>query len=241
MLALVSAIGYGGWSVLQEVQKVQFTPIDQTPGVLAQLDPVVAIPDLESFGEDGAEVSAPTTEALARLYRPQALDVPVLTSRDGPIATIEPGSVGLFRNPSPQSDMAALAIPDRLSAAEEAAASPVQVVEAGPPTVTLFAVRPSWVRVRASDGTVIFEKILDSGEQFELPQTEEPPTLRAGNAGSVYFTIGSQTYGPAGVGASVVREVVLSSESLPETYALADPEADADLARFVAVAEAAAE
>ncbi len=241
MLALVSAIGYGGWSVLQEVQKVQFTPIDQTPGVLAQLDPVVAMPDLESFGEDGAEVSAPTTEALARLYRPQALDVPVLTSRDGPIATIEPGSVGLFRNPSPQSDMAALAIPDRLSAAEEAAASPVQVVEAGPPTVTLFAVRPSWVRVRASDGTVIFEKILDSGEQFELPQTEEPPTLRAGNAGSVYFTIGSQTYGPAGVGASVVREVVLSSESLPETYALADPEADADLARFVAVAEAAAE
>ncbi len=242
MLALVSAIGYGGWSVLQEVQKVQFTPIEQTPGVLAQLDPVVSAPDLDAIAEDGSGVEAPSTEAFARLYRPQALDVPVLTSRDGPIATIEPGSVGLFRDPAPVSNMAVLAIPDRMAPAMESPVAPtVQVVEAGPPTVTLFAVRPSWVRVRAADGTVIFEKILDAGEQFELPQTEEPPTLRAGNAGSVYFAVGSETYGPAGDGASVVREVVLSAESLPETYALADPEADADLARFVAVAEAAAE
>ena len=90
MLALVSAIGYGGWSVLQEVQKVQFTPIEQTPGVLAQLDPVVAAPDVPELAEDGSDVQVPSTEAFARLYRPQALDGPVLNSRDGPIATIEP-------------------------------------------------------------------------------------------------------------------------------------------------------
>ena len=97
------------------------------------------------------------------------------------------------------------------------------------------------VRVRGADGTIVFEKILDAGERFELPQTEGPHTLRAGNAGSVYFAVGDDTFGPAGDGASVVREVVLSAEALPEAYALADPEADADLARFVAVAEAQAE
>ena len=37
-------------------------------------------------------------------------------------------------------------------------------------------------------------------ERFELPQTEEPATLRAGNAGSLYFAVNGQTYGPAGQG-----------------------------------------
>ena len=98
---------------------------------------------------------------------------------------------------------------------------PVQVVEEGPPVVALFAVRPAWVRVRGADGTVVFEKILDAGERFELPQTEGPHTLRAGNAGSVYFAVGDDTFGPAGDGASVVREVVLSAEALPEALAAA--------------------
>ena len=261
LLALVAAIGYGGWSVLQEVQKVQFTPIDETPGVLSQLDPVAPLPDPVAEGgeEDGpatelAVLSPPTPEAFDRLYRPQALDVPVLVARDGPIAAIEPGSLGVFAEPpAPPVEQAELVgaapsfVPPSVTggtvavepeALEIANANPVQVIEAGPPEVALFAVRPSWVRVRAADGTVVFEKILDAGERFVLPQTEEAHTLRAGNAGSLYFTVGDQTYGPAGDGAAVVRDVALSATALPETYAVADPEADADLARFVAVAEA---
>ncbi|MDD9924021.1 MAG: helix-turn-helix domain-containing protein, partial [Boseongicola sp.] len=35
LLLLVAGIGYGGWAVIQEVQKVRFTPVDQTPEVLA--------------------------------------------------------------------------------------------------------------------------------------------------------------------------------------------------------------
>ena len=31
LVALISGLGYGGWTVLQEVQKVQFAPIDQAP------------------------------------------------------------------------------------------------------------------------------------------------------------------------------------------------------------------
>lgn len=263
LLALVSAIGYGGWSVLQEVQKVQFTPIDETPGVLSQLDPVVPVADALT-GDDQSEapttelagLSPPTPEAFDRLYRPQALDVPVLVARDGPIAAIEPGSLGVFTDPpAPPVERAELAgaapsfVPAGIlepqtppeAAAEGAVVagvSPVQVIADGPPEVALFAVRPSWVRVRAADGTVIFEKILDAGERFVLPQTEEAHSLRAGNAGSLYFTVGDKTYGPAGDGAAVVRDVALSATALPEVYALADPEADADLARFVAVAEA---
>ncbi len=190
LVALIGAIGYGGWSVLQEVQKVQFTPIDETPGVLSQLDPVIPLPEPETdeAGPGGAEeiagLAAPTQEAFDRLYRPQALDVPVLTARDGPIAAIEPGSLGAFTEPpAPIVDprMQAGAAPSFIPAEVLVAADtqpeepsdpqPVQVIAEGPPEVALFAVRPSWVRVRSADGTVIFEKILDAGERFVLPPT----------------------------------------------------------------------
>ena len=238
LAALVSAIGYGGWSVLQEVQKVQFTPVEQTPGVLSQLDPVAPETDLAALAPDNAEIVAPATEAFDRLYRPQALDVPVLTSRDGPIATIEPGSLGVL-TPEPElPDVSDFVKLEPIEPALERDPNVVQVVADGPPQVALFAVRPSWVRVRAADGTVVFEKILDAGERFELPVTEEAHVLRAGNAGSLYFAVGQETYGPAGPGASVVRDVTLSATAVKEVYAVADPTSDADLARFVAVAEA---
>ena len=249
LVALLGAIGYGGWSVLQGVQKVRFTPVEQTPGVLAELDPVQPAPDSPVAGDEVAAL--PSAEAFDRLYRPQALDVPVLTPRDGPIAAITPGSLGVFADLEPPARAETVAKGTDQAAIDAVVAglamfgppmpdegSGVQVVAEGPPKVELFAVRPAWVRVRAADGKVIFEKILDAGERFELPATEEPHTLRAGNAGSVYFDVGGRTYGPAGPGVSVAKNVVLSPEDLPQSYALADPEADADLARFVAVAEA---
>lgn len=243
MVALVGGIGYGGWAVLQEVQKVQFTPVDQTPVVLSQLDPLeAAIVDENSAGEGSVLADGPATDGLERLYRPQALDVPVMTARDGPIATIEPGSLGAFA-PDPEdtrnlAQAAPIFVPAPPPTLDKLAATPVQVVETAPPDVVLFAVRPSWVRVRATDGTVVFEKILDAGERFVLPATEEAPVLRAGNAGSLYIQVGEETYGPVGQGASVVRDVALSIEAVTESYAVADLDSDADLARFTAVAEA---
>ena len=112
------------------------------------------------------------------------------------------------------------------------------MVEDTPEEVVLFAVRPSWVRVQSADGTVLFEKILDAGEQYVLPQSESPPILRAGNAGSLYFAVNGETIGPAGSGPSVVKNVDLSPDSLMAAYQAADPASDSDLARFVAVAEA---
>ncbi|MCB1331178.1 MAG: DUF4115 domain-containing protein, partial [Maritimibacter sp.] len=114
----------------------------------------------------------------------------------------------------------------------------VQVYGPDAPDVAIFAVRPSWVRVRAADGSVILEKILDAGERYVLPKLEAAPTLHSGNSGSVYFAVNGTAYGPAGEGASVVKNVVLAPDALTEVFAMADPEADAALADFVAVAEA---
>jgi cytoskeletal protein RodZ len=239
LVALIAGLGYGGWAVMQEVQKVRFAPVDQTPGVLSELDPV-ATPALPEGTEraDAGGLAPPTMEALDRLYRPEALEMPVMVARDGPISTLDPRAVGALRPSVPTAGpYAALAdIPDE--ATPPLTPPPVQVVAESAPEVVMFAVRPSWVRVRAGDGSVIFEKILDAGEEFVVPTTEEPPTLRAGNAGSVYFRVNGRTYGPAGDGASVVGDVALGPVVLPDRFAVADLSQDADLARVVAVAEA---
>ncbi|NNE89638.1 MAG: DUF4115 domain-containing protein [Silicimonas sp.] len=251
LFALLGGIGYGGWAVLQEVQKVRLTPVDQTPEVMVELDPLTSATQSTN---DIAGLEAPGTDRFDRLYRPEALDVPVLTARDGPISAIDPNSVGSLVSRQDESFIAAgspipkdpfATVPNAAEAAGLNPAAllppPVQVVEEAAPTVTLLAVRPSWVRVQGADGTVIFEKILDAGEQFEVPLTKEPPVLRAGNAGSLYFAVAGETYGPAGGGPEVIKGVALSPDAVTERYEVANAEADNDLARFVAVAQAGTE
>lgn len=249
MAGLALGLGYGGWAVLQEVQKVNLTPSDQSPAVIATLDPVQDTAAAEPV--DMAAADLPQPEALDRVYRPQALDVPELTPRDTPIAAIDPG---LQAAETPQVREAAA---DPAIAAPSAAPLPgmagVQTAMAGPqpegapvqpvrtlapdaPQVEIMAARPAWVRVSAADGTVILEKTMDAGERFALPSTEQPPVLRTGNSGAVYFAVNGQTYGPAAPGPQVVKNVELSPAALTQKYALADPAADPELASMVAMA-----
>jgi hypothetical protein len=74
-------------------------PVDQVPGVLAEVDPLAPAPETLALAEDSA-MPAPSVEAFDRLYRPQALEVPVLVPRDGPIATLDPSTVGVFGGPT---------------------------------------------------------------------------------------------------------------------------------------------
>ena len=114
----------------------------------------------------------------------------------------------------------------------------VQVVAEAKPGVEVLAVRPSWVRVSAADGTVLFEKILDAGERYAVPPLQQAALLRSGNSGSIYFVVNGKTYGPAAPGAQVIKNVALSAESLTSGYQTADISGDADLAQFVNVADA---
>lgn len=229
LVALIAGIGYGGWSVLREVQKVQVAPVEQAPVVLSDLDPLSAATRPGETGSAGA-AGRPNAEALDRLYRPQALDVPVLVARDGPISTLTPGNLGAFGTPE---------LPSVQHAEATRAGDPTvpQVVEDAAPQLQLVAVRPSWVRVRAADGTVIFEGIMESGQTYDVPAMEEPPTLRAGESGAIYFALNGQHYGPVGDRGMVTKNLPLSMASVTERYQLADPDSDQDLARMVAEAQ----
>lgn len=247
LVGIVGLLGFGGWSLLQEIQKVDFAPVEQSVGVLEDL-PELNTPVGPTDGNGPSDVaglnSPPSVEAMDRMYRPEALDVPVLIARDGPISTLDPRDVGTMPDRGGDNRIARTA--PRPGEAIETAVNQV-VADAGgavtvfgpdAPEVAIFAVRPSWVRVQAADGSILFEKILDAGERYVLPKSEQPPVLRTGNAGSVYFAVNGEAYGPAGEGASVVSNVALAPTAIHESFAVADVAADQALADFIAVADA---
>ena len=236
LIALVAALGYGGWSLLQEVQRVQLAPVNEAPVVVAEIAPLGDVAadaplalSAQISGQAG-DATAPVSNAAAdRLYSPQALSVPVMTPRDGPIAAINPNAAV----------MPAQSAVDQAVAQAVTAEPDVQVVADAAPSVEILAVRPAWVRVSAADGTVLFEKVLDAGERYSVPALAQAPLLRAGNSASVYFSVNGKTYGPASPGSQVVKNLSLAVDDVTATFQLADLSGDADLAHFVDVAEAA--
>ena len=228
LLALIGGVGYGGVSVVNEIQRVRIVPVEQTPVVLSDLDPLAAAAEVQEDQELAAGIFNPPAQDLDRLYRPQALDVPVLVARDAPISTLNPQSVGAFTPEQTVLQTADLYQP-------EVPAVP-QVVEDTPPEVVLFAVRPSWLSVKAADGSVVFENTLNAGGEILLPASETAPMLKvAGMSGFVYVRIDGVVYGPVGDGSSVVRDVSLDVAELTEGFAPADLSADAELSRVAAL------
>ena len=223
LLALIMGLGYGGWTLLQDIQRVEFAPVDQPPGLNAAVDTIAppasepGIGDLANLTTDGDEAGP---SALDRLYRPQELAVPRLEPRDGPIAAIDPNEVGVLRPaPLPETSIDTL-VAEALQSTEEFQ-GPVVTVEAGPPPVELLATRAAWVRVYEADGTVLFEKILEKGERYTVPVEAEAPLLRAGNSGSVYVLVDDQAYGPVGPGTSVAKQVSLAAVDVTDGFELA--------------------
>jgi cytoskeletal protein RodZ len=237
LLALIGGIGFGGWSVLKQVQRVQLAPVDQTPVVLSELDPLDAARQRPANDETLAVAgsgpfSPPSNEALDRLYRPQALDVPVLVARDAPISTLDPENVGLFahqgRGALPQVQDSSLAA-DALIAGLGQRPSPASSRD-----VTVIAARPAWVEVSDADGTVLLSRILNGGETYRLPQGAEAAQIDIGESGSVYFAVGGTVYGPAGARGAVTSNLPLDGQGLAELYSPADIQSDRVLASVLA-------
>ena len=247
LLLLVGGLGFGGWAVLQEVQKVSLGPVEDAPGVITALDPAQEIGLAPA--DEVLAIDLPRPDLSDLTFRPQMLETPELPARDSPIAAIDPN----LSRPARPLEAPATAVPAvgaRLAmdygpqlptevAAEMgpmlADAAPVPAGQGG---VAILAARPAWVRVTAADGTVLLEKTMDAGERYPLPDLDAPAMLRAGNSGAIYFAVNGRTYGPAAPGAQVVKQVPLSAEALTERFALADPAKDSDLAQMVLVASA---
>lgn len=218
LICVVCGIGYGGLTLFNQIQTVEISPSEASPIVLSEISSVI----LREENIDSLKTNLATSEQLDRLYRPQALDVPVLTARDAPISTLDPSFSNNF-DIEEKLNISEIAtngsetgITEKLlnKGLEETS---IQVVQELPPSIAVLVAENAWVQITAADGTVIYENIMLPGEEFVLPQLEIPPKLRAGMSGYVYFSVNGELFGPVGSGTSVRKNVELSATNIAST------------------------
>lgn len=230
LLCLVGGLGYGGWMVLQNIQRVQFAPVEDTPQATAELDglkPLASDGPAEPTLTDLATPVAATS--LADLYRQQELEVPILVPRDGPIAALDPDSVGALVIPAVATprvsqvrdpDAPLRASPAVLTASTAIGPDVPVAAASAAGKVVVVAERAAWVRVYMANGTVIFEKIMEKGETYTPPEGSEIPLIWAGNSGSVYVRVGDELRGPLGRGTRAAKDIALDPTAIVEKFAV---------------------
>ena len=218
LICVVCGIGYGGLTLFNQIQTVEISPSEASPIVLSEISSVI----LREENIDSLKTNLATSEQLDRLYRPQALDVPVLTARDAPISTLDPSFSNNFDIEEKLNiseivtNGSETGITEKLLN-EDLEETYIQVVQELPPSIAVLVAENAWVQITAADGTVIYENIMLPGEEFVLPQLEIPPKLRAGMSGYVYFSVNGELFGPVGSGTSVRKNVELSAANITST------------------------
>jgi len=218
LICVVCGIGYGGLTLFNQIQTVEISPSEASPIVLTEISSVI----LREENSDSLKTNLATSEQLDRLYRPQALEVPVFTARDAPISTLDPSFSNNFDIEEKLNiseivtNGSETGITEKLlnKGLEETS---IQVVQELPPSIAVLVAENAWVQITAADGTVIYENIMLPGEEFVLPQLEIPPKLRAGMSGYVYFSVNGELFGPVGSGTSVRKNVELSATNIAST------------------------
>ncbi len=215
LLCVICGIGYGGLTLFNQMQTVKISPSVANPMVLTDIQSELEV----SENIDSLAAKETSDDRLDRLYRPQALEVPVLIARDGPISSLDPSFSKNFSllnklslNESEQiraeTDVAKQILNNAL---EETS---IQVVQDLPPSIAVLVTENAWVQITASDGTVIYENIMLPGEEFILPQLETAPKLRSGMSGYVYFSVNGELFGPVGNGTSVSKNIELTAANI---------------------------
>ena len=215
LLVLILGLGYGGVTVLNEVQKVNLSPINQSPSVQSISSTSI---DENSFFDDieSNNTNIASNSDLEKFYRPTELVLPLMTPRDGPISAIDPAISGVY-------------VEDKNSVISESNQEDIiqvkknpQVIEEDLPSVYVVAQKPAWVRIYEPNGNILFENILDTGQRYEVPQSAQTAMLRAGNSGSVYLMIDNNFYGPLGTATGVAKKVNLRAETILQNYTLVE-------------------
>lgn len=242
LVGLMAGLGYGGYALLQDIQRVGFAPLPQAPEIIADA-PLIAPPVVEAALIARPEAAVYEGDGVLLAAAPAELPPPVLPSRDGPISAINPETSGLFapaRAAAAEVPLelagapGAMRTPDgpnggfriSLSPEEAALAEPALAAArpAAPPKVVLHATDEAWVRVRDGEA-VIYEGILPPGGRYEVPERVVEPVLRAGNAGALYVLVDGAAYGPAGTSAAVLKNLSLKPGDITARLPQASAEA----------------
>ncbi len=81
-------------------------------------------------------------------------------------------------------------------------------------TLNIFAVNPSWIRIKDEGRRVVVEKILKAGEVLEIKNNWFNGNLRAGNAKDLFFSLNGVTYGPVSEKRKVIKNFKIDPQNI---------------------------
>ena len=230
LIGLIAGLSYGGYALLQDIQRVGIAPLPEAPVVVAEA------PEIDTPAIDMDPIARPEASdylgggLLAAHAMPAELPPAGSIRRDGPISAIDPASVGLFaeveREMMQPAELQPSAMP--LEGYDESAplvgstqGLDLQLLAEG---VTLIASEEAWIRVREGNSDILFEGILGAGESFDLPERVAAPILRAGNAGGIFVYVDGVAYGPVGERGRVAKGVSLKADDVRSSMPQAEPQ-----------------
>ena len=95
LAGLGGVVGFGGWTVLQDIQRVGFAPLPEAPAVVADAPTIVAPSYEANFARRPDAAAYDGGGVLAGLGPAAAVDTPAPLRRDGPISAIHPDESGI--------------------------------------------------------------------------------------------------------------------------------------------------
>ena len=100
LAAFVVGLGYGGWSMLENLQRVGFAPLPDAPDVHVSAPDFLSPDATQSATVETVARFSPERESLEDIYAAQETAIVAVEPRDGPISSIDPASAGIYAPPA---------------------------------------------------------------------------------------------------------------------------------------------
>ncbi|GBR07313.1 RodZ domain-containing protein [Acetobacter oeni] len=212
LTGIVVIIGtYIGW----------YRMVGHDPVPLERVPPVASVMHVRPGPDPSPQIASMMPDAgPSRMpdSRQAATTVPENTSADTPAhvaadSSSEPSADRMINGASAAAESGKPPLPMSpvpASFGEEAtgAAAPVNQLPA------IRAVGVSWIQVKSNDGKVIYDHIMQPGDNWPLPSEGAPFSLTVGNAGGITLAAHDVITVPLGRNGAVRRNVILSPETM---------------------------
>jgi len=230
LVAFILALcGYGIWYYLSTEDRNRPERVAAVPTALQQppAAPVLAAPPIAVVPVEGAAPAVPAPNPVPALSGtsapaspsagagaaatppPAASSLPA-TAPQPAAALAPPASTPVPAKPAPTS----LAQPATPTQAQPAAAPPAtSAVPTAASKITIRALVDCWIQIRASDQSIVFSRILKSGEVYVVP-SRQGLSMRTGNAGALEIAIDGKPVPPIGGIGMLRRDVALDPTEL---------------------------
>ena len=231
---ILALCGYGVWYYLSTEDRNRPERVAAVPTALQQVPavPVPVTPPIAAVPVEGAAATMPAPNPVPAPEAPPGIvgaaptpgaatgapAVPPPAASSPPAAAPQPAAA--LAQPAPKPLKSAAASPAQPAApaqAQPAAAAPASPATSAVPTaasrITIRALADCWIQIRASDQSIVFSRILKSGEIYPVP-SRQGLSLRTGNAGVLEIAIDGKPAPSIGGVGMLRRDVALDPTEL---------------------------